>query len=56
MLFAVLFMFADAQFIGMGLLGEYVGRICNNVRVRPHYPIRRVIRQPETTFKGEDHS
>lgn len=35
MLFAVLFTFIGAQFIGMGLLGEYIGRIYNDVRARP---------------------
>ncbi|MEC5318374.1 undecaprenyl-phosphate 4-deoxy-4-formamido-L-arabinose transferase [Brenneria populi subsp. brevivirga] len=43
MLFAVLFMFVGAQFIGMGLLGEYIGRIYNDVRARPRYFIQRVI-------------
>ncbi|MBJ3816931.1 undecaprenyl-phosphate 4-deoxy-4-formamido-L-arabinose transferase [Shimwellia pseudoproteus] len=45
MLFAVLFMFTGAQFVGMGLLGEYIGRIYNDVRARPRYFIQRVIRQ-----------
>ncbi len=43
MLFAVLFIFVGAQFIGMGLLGEYIGRIYNDVRARPRYFIQRVI-------------
>lgn len=51
MLFAVLFMFIGAQFIGMGLLGEYIGRIYNDVRARPRYFIQRVVRQPETASK-----
>jgi undecaprenyl-phosphate 4-deoxy-4-formamido-L-arabinose transferase len=42
-LFAILFMFIGAQFIGMGLLGEYIGRIYNDVRARPRYFIQRVI-------------
>lgn len=46
-LFAVLFMFVGAQFIGMGLLGEYIGRIYNDVRARPRYFIQRVI-HPQT--------
>lgn len=45
MLFAVLFMFIGAQFVGMGLLGEYIGRIYNDVRARPRYFIQRVVRQ-----------
>ncbi|HBZ15534.1 MAG TPA: undecaprenyl-phosphate 4-deoxy-4-formamido-L-arabinose transferase [Pantoea sp.] len=43
LLFAVLFIFVGAQFIGMGLLGEYIGRIYNDVRARPRYFIQRVI-------------
>jgi len=42
-LFAVLFIFIGAQFIGMGLLGEYLGRVYNDVRARPRYFIQRVI-------------
>ncbi|MBN2144449.1 MAG: glycosyltransferase [Candidatus Aureabacteria bacterium] len=38
-LFAILFIFIGAQFIGMGLLGEYVGRIYRDVRARPRYLI-----------------
>jgi undecaprenyl-phosphate 4-deoxy-4-formamido-L-arabinose transferase len=47
MLFAVLFTFIGAQFIGMGLLGEYIGRIYNDVRARPRYFVQQVIR-PES--------
>ncbi len=43
MLFAVLFTFIGAQFIGMGLLGEYIGRIYNDVRARPRYFVQQVI-------------
>ena len=39
-LFAVLFFFVGAQFIAMGLLGEYIGRIYLDVRARPRYFIR----------------
>lgn len=45
MLFAVLFMFIGAQFIGMGLLGEYIGRIYNDVRARPRYFVQHIVRQ-----------
>lgn len=41
-LFAILFIFIGAQFMGMGLLGEYIGRIYNNVRSRPFFLIKRV--------------
>ena len=51
MLFAVLFMFIGAQFVGMGLLGEYIGRIYNDVRARPRYFIQRVVRQNTKSLK-----
>jgi undecaprenyl-phosphate 4-deoxy-4-formamido-L-arabinose transferase len=41
-LFAILFIFIGAQFIGMGLLGEYIGRIYQDVRARPRYHIQKV--------------
>lgn len=41
-LFAVLFIFIGLQFIGMGILGEYIGRIYNDVRARPRYFIRSI--------------
>ncbi len=42
-LFAILFIFIGAQFIGMGLLGEYIGRIYCDVRGRPRYFVERVV-------------
>jgi len=53
MLFAVLFMFVGAQFIGMGLLGEYIGRIYNDVRARPRYFIQCVIRTQQAPSSQE---
>lgn len=44
MLFAFLFSFIGAQFVGMGLLGEYIGRIYNDVRARPRYFVQRVVK------------
>ena len=55
MLFAVLFMFIGAQFVGMGLLGEYIGRIYNDVRARPRYFIQRVVRQEHKVSQEEKH-
>lgn len=40
-LFAVLFFFVGAQFLAFGLLGEYIGRIYQEVRDRPTYLLRR---------------
>jgi undecaprenyl-phosphate 4-deoxy-4-formamido-L-arabinose transferase len=42
-LFAVLFIFIGAQFIAMGLLGEYIGRIYHDVRGRPRYFVHQVV-------------
>ena len=42
-LFAILFIFIGAQFIGMGLLGEYIGRIYHDVRARPRYFVQTVV-------------
>jgi undecaprenyl-phosphate 4-deoxy-4-formamido-L-arabinose transferase len=39
-LFAVLFVFIGAQFVALGLLGEYLGRIYDQVRRRPQYVVR----------------
>jgi len=44
-LFAVLFMFTGVQLVGMGLLGEYLGRMYNDVRARPRFFIERIVRQ-----------
>jgi len=41
-LFAMLFVFIGAQFIGLGLLGEYIGRIYHDVRSRPRFFIREI--------------
>jgi undecaprenyl-phosphate 4-deoxy-4-formamido-L-arabinose transferase len=42
-LFSVLFVFTGLQFIGMGLLGEYIGRIYSDVRARPRFSIRKMV-------------
>jgi undecaprenyl-phosphate 4-deoxy-4-formamido-L-arabinose transferase len=42
-LFAVLFFFVGAQFIGLGLLGEYIGRIHYNARGRPRYFVQHIV-------------
>jgi undecaprenyl-phosphate 4-deoxy-4-formamido-L-arabinose transferase len=41
-LFALLFIFIGMQFLGMGLLGEYIGRIYHDVRERPRYIISKI--------------
>ena len=42
-LFALLFIFIGAQFVGMGLMGEYIGRIYQDVRARPRYFVQRLV-------------
>ena len=41
-LFAVLFVFVGAQFVGLGLLGEYIGRIYHDVRGRPRFLVQEI--------------
>ncbi|MPN08995.1 Undecaprenyl-phosphate 4-deoxy-4-formamido-L-arabinose transferase [bioreactor metagenome] len=42
MLFAVMFIFTGIQMIGIGMIGEYIGRIYNDVRARPRYFIENI--------------
>jgi undecaprenyl-phosphate 4-deoxy-4-formamido-L-arabinose transferase len=48
-LFAVLFFFVGVLFFALGLLGEYVGRIYMEVRHRPRYVIRQVLRSGQVS-------
>jgi undecaprenyl-phosphate 4-deoxy-4-formamido-L-arabinose transferase len=41
-LFALLFFFIGLQFMGFGILGEYIGRIYQDVRRRPRYFVQEV--------------
>jgi undecaprenyl-phosphate 4-deoxy-4-formamido-L-arabinose transferase len=45
-LFAILFFVIGTQFVAIGVLGEYVGRIYTEVRRRPRYLVRKVWRAP----------
>jgi undecaprenyl-phosphate 4-deoxy-4-formamido-L-arabinose transferase len=42
-LFAILFFFVGLQILALGLIGEYVGRIYQEVRRRPRYVIREIL-------------
>ena len=42
MLFAVMFVFTGIEMIGIGMIGEYIGRIYNDVRARPRYFIEEI--------------
>lgn len=48
-LFAALFIFIGFQFIGMGLLGEYIGRMYHDVRGRPRYFVSCVAGEEKNT-------
>lgn len=48
-LFAILYFLAGIGIVGLGIVGEYVGRIYWEVRRRPRFVIREIIEQIETT-------
>lgn len=52
-LFAVLFIFTGAQFVGLGLLGEYLGRVYHDVRARPRFYVERIVRSSVETTNRE---
>ncbi len=45
-IFAVLFVFIGIQLLAIGLIGEYIGRIYNDVRARPRYFVGDVVGTP----------
>jgi len=45
-LFAVLFLFIGGLFFGLGIMGQYLGRVYQEVRRRPSYTIRGIHGQP----------
>lgn len=53
-LFAVLFFFVGALFFGLGIMGQYVGRIYHEVRKRPNYTIRQVHEGAAAGGSGEE--
>jgi undecaprenyl-phosphate 4-deoxy-4-formamido-L-arabinose transferase len=50
-LFALLFIFVGVQFLGMGLLGEYLGRMYYDVRERPRYIISHIVGKSRLTHQ-----
>jgi undecaprenyl-phosphate 4-deoxy-4-formamido-L-arabinose transferase len=41
-----LFIFTGGQFIGLGLLGEYLGRVYHDVRAHPRFFVEQIVRSP----------
>ena len=55
-LFAILFLLIGIVLFGIGLLGEYVGRIYEQVRARPRYVVRETLEAPESQSAPAIHS
>ncbi len=55
-LFAVLFVLIGSQFLALGLLGEYLGRIYNDVRARPRYNIREIAGGETRPLRAKNHT
>ncbi|MGB7650562.1 MAG: glycosyltransferase [Gallionella sp.] len=53
-LFALLFFMIGITLFGIGLLGEYVGRIYQQVRHRPRYLLEAVLEQQDAGFGMQD--
>jgi undecaprenyl-phosphate 4-deoxy-4-formamido-L-arabinose transferase len=46
-LFAIMFFLLGIVLFGLGVVGEYVGRIYQEVRKRPRFVVQRVLEKPE---------
>jgi len=53
-LFAITFLLIGIMLFGIGLLGEYVGRVYQQVRHRPRYLIEAILEQPPEAEKGRE--
>ncbi len=51
-MFSIEFVFLGGIFLCVGILGEYLGRIYNDVRQRPAYYVRRVVGGEQSEKKG----
>jgi len=54
-LFGVAFFLIGMTLFGIGLLGEYVGRIYEQVRQRPRYVVQAVLEKQDQGGKTRDH-
>ena len=54
-LFAIMFFLIGIVLFGLGIVGEYVGRIYQEVRKRPRFVVRRVLEKPITGHKDNAH-
>ena len=52
-LFAILFFLVGILLFGIGLLGEYIGRIYSQTRARPRYLVQAVLSQDGDNDKRE---
>jgi undecaprenyl-phosphate 4-deoxy-4-formamido-L-arabinose transferase len=50
---ALVFFFMGMQLVGMGLLGEYIGRISRDVQGRPRYLVRRVVGAADPSIRDD---
>jgi undecaprenyl-phosphate 4-deoxy-4-formamido-L-arabinose transferase len=44
-LFAILYFLVGVGIMGLGIIGEYIGRIYQEVRRRPRFVIREIVQQ-----------
>jgi len=51
-LFAILYFLVGVGIMGLGVIGEYIGRIYQEVRRRPRFVIRKVYEQGDTSKAG----
>jgi undecaprenyl-phosphate 4-deoxy-4-formamido-L-arabinose transferase len=52
-LFAILYLLVGVGIMGLGIIGEYIGRIYQEVRRRPRFVVRKVYELPDARNKAE---